>query len=213
MAPVILLTARNACSIAAHIAFAEAGFAFERRVIDLVAGEQRSADYLAMNPKGRVPVAIDDDFVLTEVPAILRYAALKAPEARLWPDAAEDDARCQEWLAWICSSVHPAYAHLRRPYRYADDEAARVEVSRKGRESCGEFWDQIEKKLEGRDFAVRSKFSVADAYLMVMWIWGRGPALGFDMNERFPHWTSHARRVAERPAVRRALALEEIETP
>jgi glutathione S-transferase len=209
----LLYTAPNACSIANHLALAEAGLEFETRVIDLAAGDQRTPDYLAMNPKGRVPLLIDGDFTLTEVPAILRYASAKAPAARLWPTDPVEDARCAEWLGWISSTVHPAFAHMRRPYRYADGEDAQAEVSRKGRETCRILWGDIDSRLAGRDYAVGNAFSVADAYLMVMWLWGRGPALSFDMAADFPNWTSHARRLGERPAFRRVFAAEKLDLP
>ena len=54
---------------------------------------------------------------------------------------------------------------------------------------------------------------MADAYLMVFWFWGRAATLGYDMPADFPAWTAHARRTAERPAVKRALDREGIATP
>lgn len=212
MSTMTLYTAPNACSIAAHIALAEAGLDFDSRVISLVDGEQRRAEYLNVNPKGRVPVLVDGDFVLTEVPAIMRYAAVKSPDAEIWPTDPQGDARCSEWLAWISSTVHPAFAHMRRPYRYADGEEMQAEVSRKGRESCGALWAEIDARLAGRDYALGERFSVADGYLMVMWLWGRGP-LGFDMAATSPNWTRHARLVAARPAVARVFEAEKLELP
>lgn len=209
----LLYTAPNSCSVAAHLALAESGVDFETRVIDLVAGDQRTADYLAINPKGRVPLLINGDFVLTEVPAILRYAATKATGAGLWPADPEEDARCAEWLAWISSTLHPAYAHMRRPYRYADSNDAQAEVSRKGRETCRILWGDIETRLAGRSYAVGKAFSVADAYLTAMWLWGRGQALAFDMGTDFPHWTGLMRRLGERPAFRRVFAVEKLDLP
>lgn len=212
MAPMILYRAANACSIAAHIALAEAGIDFETRAVDLKAGQQTLPDYLALNPKGRVPLLIDGEFTLTEVPAIMRYASARRPDAGLWPADPVEDAKCAEWLAWISSTVHPAFAHWRRPYRYADDEAAKEEVSRKGNETCRILWRDIDAKLDGRDHAVGDRFSVADAYLMVLWIWGRQP-LGYDMATELPHWTRHARLIAGRAAVRRVFEAEGLALP
>lgn len=212
MTTMILYRATNACSIAAHIALAEAGLDFETRAIDLGAGQQNTAEYLSLNPKGRVPYLVDGAFGLSEVPAIMRYASVKGQGEPVWPTEPLEDARCAEWLAWISSTVHPAFAHWRRPYRYADDEAARAEVSRKGNETCRTLWAEVERKLAGRDYAVGDRFSVADAYLTLLWIWGR-QMLGYDMEAEFPHWTRHARIVAERPAVRRVFEAEGLATP
>ena len=70
-----------------------------------------------------------------------------------------------------------------------------------------------EVRLSHGGWAVGDRFSVVDAYLMVFWFWANGPALRFDMAGRFPAWTSHARRVAERPAVQAVFAREGLPLP
>lgn len=205
----------GACSLASHIAIEESGLAFEPCRVDFAKTEQRSPDYLKINPKGRVPALADDGFVVTENPAILRYIARKAPEAGLWPEEARADAVCAEWCAWCSSGIHVAYAHIRRPERYATSEAAKAEVVEKGRASAREIWEQVEKKLAALStpWLAGERYSVADPYLLVFWTWGRGPTLGYDMARDFPAWTAHARRLGERPAVRRTLEREGIALP
>ncbi|WP_460448781.1 glutathione S-transferase family protein [Alsobacter sp. SYSU BS001988] len=203
----------GACSLAAHLVLEEAGAAFEPVRVNFAEGEQRSPAYLALNPKGRVPALVDGDWVLTEVPAILRYVARTHPAAGLWPDDPRDEARCAEWLAWCSSTVHVSYAHVRRPERYASSDAAKAEVMEKGRETCLDVWSQVDARLAGRIFAAGDSLSVADFYVLVFWLWGRGPTLGFDMPAAYPHWTAHARRMAERPAVRRVFEREGLQLP
>ena len=134
-------------------------------------GEQRAPDYLRLNPKGRVPVLVDGDFVLTEAAAILRYVSLLAPDKGLWPSDPREDARCAEWLAWCASGVHVAYAHVRRTERYASSEAGRAEVEAKGRETTRETWQLVEQRFaaQGTPWAAGSSFSVADMRLSCMW--------------------------------------------
>ena len=200
----------GACSLASHIALEEAGADFEPRRVDFAAAEQRSPAYLAMNPKGRVPVLVHGDFVLTENPAILRYAARLNPTAGLWPEDMGAEARCAEWLAWCASGLHPSYAHIRRPERYAESAAAKEDVVAKGRNATREIWEAVERRLAGSaaPWAAGDAYSVADPYVFTFWTWGRGPVLGYDMASDFPAWTAHARRMAERPAVRAVLARE-----
>ena len=202
-----------ACSLAAHMALEEAGADYEAVRINFAEAEQRSPAYLAINPKARVPALADGDWVLTEVPAILRYVALTHPAAGLWPQAVRDDARCAEWLAWCSSTVHVSYAHVRRPERYAASDAARAEVIEAGRATCRDVWEQVDARLKGREWAAGDSFSVADLYLTVFWLWGRGPTLGFDMAADYPNWTALARRVAARPAVRKVFEKEGLELP
>lgn len=210
-----LYHAKGACSGAAHLALEEAGLPYEIVPVNTAAGEQRAPDYLRLNPKGRVPVLVDGDFVLTEASAILRYVSRLAPDARLWPEPAREDARCAEWLGWIGSGVHVAYAHVRRAERYATSEAALAEVVAKGLEASRTAWRQVEDKLagQGTPWAAGDTFSVADLYAFIFWTWGKGPVLAYDMEGDFPHWTAHARRVAARPAVQRVQARDGFPMP
>lgn len=205
----------GSCSDAAHLALAESGLAYEIARVDLAGGAQRTPDYLKLNPKGRVPVLVDGDFVLTEVSAILRYVSRLAPDRGLWPQDPREDGRCAEWLAWIGSGVHVAYAHVRRPERYATSEAGLAEVVAKGRETARATWRQVEDKLvsQGTPWAAGSQFSVADLYLFVFWTWGKGQVLSYAMETDFPRWTEHARRVAARPAVRAVQAVDGFPMP
>ncbi|MHB2167525.1 glutathione S-transferase family protein [Alsobacter sp. R-9] len=205
----------GACSGAVHLALEEAGLPYEVARVALADGEQRTDRYLKLNPKGRVPVLVDGDFVLTEVAAILRYVARLAPQARLWPEDPREDGRCAEWLAWIGSGVHVAYAHIRRPERYADTDAGKAEVVAKGRVTSRATWQMVEDKVAGlgTPWAAGQAFSVADLYLFVFWTWGKGPVLGYDMESDFPRWTAHARKVAARPAVQRVQAKDGFPMP
>ncbi len=203
----------GACSLAPHIALEETGAAFEAVKVDFATAEQRGGRYLAINQKGRVPALAEGDWVLTENPAILRYIARRHPQAGLWPEALREEARCAEWLAWLSSTIHPAYAHIRRAERYATDEAAIEDVKAKGFETCADLWTMIEVGLSRGGWAAGEHYSVADPYLLVFWHWGRGQVLGYDMARQFPYWTDHARRMAARPAVQRAFAREGLPLP
>ncbi len=203
----------GACSLAPHIALEETGVAFAPTRLDFSKTEQRSPDYLRINPKGRVPALADGDFVVTENPAILRYVARLAPEKKLWPDDARDEATCAEWMAWMSSGVHVSFAHVRRAERYATGEDAIANVVARGKQTTRDIWEAVEARLGAGPWAVGERYSVADPYLLVFWTWGRGPVLGYDMPKDFPNWTAHATRMAARPAVRRAFATEGLALP
>ncbi|PZQ58374.1 MAG: glutathione S-transferase [Sphingomonas taxi] len=211
--PYRLFYASGACSLAPHIALEESGAPFEPVHVDMASGEQRTPEYLRINPKGRVPALAVDDWVLTENPAILQFIARSFPEAHLWPEDLREQARVAEWLGWIASTVHVAYAHVRRAERYADSEAALAEVRAKGIETCRDLWRAVDARLGAGPWAIGERYTVADAYLLVFWTWGRGSVLGFDMARDFPDWTAHARRMAARPAVRRAFRREGLALP
>ncbi len=203
----------GSCALASHIALEEAGAVFEPVHVALAKGEQNTPEYRKINPKGRVPALAVDDWVVTENPAILRFVASSYPDAQLWPQDPHAEARCAEWLAFMSSTVHIAYAHIRRAERYATGEAAIANVQDKGRETCRDVWAMVEAKLGSDPWAAGDRFSVADGYLQVFWNWGNGQVLGYDMAKEFPNWTAHAKRVTARSAVQRAFAREELPLP
>src|SRR5689334_22562631 len=117
-----LYYAANSCALASHIALEQSGAAYEARRVDFSKNEQRSADYLRINPKGRVPALITERGILTETPAILAFIAQSFPRAKLAPlDDLYAFAQVQSFNSYLCSTVHVAHAHRVRGYRWADD--------------------------------------------------------------------------------------------
>jgi glutathione S-transferase len=208
-----LYYAAGTCSLAPHIALEEIGAPFELSRVDFASNQQNSADYLRLNPKARVPALTDGGWVLTEVPAILRYIAARHPASGLWPWEPREEARCTEWLSWLSSTIHPAFAHVRRAARYASDPRAVEDVAATGKRTARQLWQAVDEKIGDGPWAIGERYSVADPLLLVYWHWGRSPALGFDMANDLPRWTAHARRLAARPAVQRAFASEGLELP
>ena len=217
MTELTLYYSNGACSLAAHIAMEETGVAYTPTRVDTPGGEQYRPAFLAVNPKSRVPALRVGDWVLTECPAILAYVAQAYPAAGLWPATLPDQARALEWMGWIASTVHIAYAHIRRAERYATGDDALANVQAQGRVAARAAWEAVEQRFSSRPepgaWAVGDAYSVVDSYLLVFWLWGRGAVLGYDMARDFPHWTDHARRMGARPAVRRALAREGMAFP
>jgi glutathione S-transferase len=208
-----LYYAPGACSLAPHIALEETGERYELSRVDLSSGQQNSPEFLRVNPKARVPALTDGDWVLTEVPAILRFIAARHPSAALWPWEPREEARCAEWLNWLSSTIQPAFGHVLRGSRYASDPRAAEDVAATGKKTARELWQAVEEKIGEGPWALGERYSVADALLVVYWHWGRGRVLGFDMPRDFPYWTAHANRLTRRPAVQRVFASEGLELP
>jgi glutathione S-transferase len=196
----------GACSLAPHIMLEEVGAAYETVRVSLVDGDQRKPAYLALNPLGRVPVLVEDDFVLTETPAILSYLGHRFAETGLLPlTNLHLLARCEQLLAFFSSSVHVAVAQVWRAPRYVEDPAAFDAVRAGGRRNLLAYFDGIEAMLADSDWLVGGRYSVADIYPLIFYRWGlrMGEAMG-----AYAAWTSHASRIIERPAVQRAVARE-----
>jgi glutathione S-transferase len=197
--------APNTCALATHIALEEAGAEYRCVRIDFRANQQRSADYLALNPKGRVPALVTDDGILTETPALLAYVAQCYPKSGLAPAGAFAFAEAQAFNSYLCSTVHVAHAHRMRGYRWVDDAAAMEAMRRKVPQSVGEAFRLIEESYLKGPWVLGEAYSICDGYLFTLASWLELD--GVDI-AALPRVIEHRARMAERPAVRRALAAE-----
>jgi glutathione S-transferase len=198
----------GACSLAAHILLEESGLPYGTKRIDLRAGQQRSPEYLAVNPKGRVPALVDGAEVITESPAILHYIAGLAPDREFLPRSLISRTRVLEWMNWLSGSLHAvAFAGLIHPDWFAHATVAQLDVKERAAKSVADHFADINRQLDGRQWAVGETFSLVDPYLLVFYTWGQ--LLRFPMDE-YRHYRELARRLQLRPAVRRVLEDERI---
>jgi glutathione S-transferase len=202
-----LVHAWGSCSLASLIALEEAGAPYELRVISTRDGDQRRPEYLALNPKGRVPALVTEGGVLTETPAILAYVAQAFPEARLAPADAFAFAQMQAFNSYLCSTVHVAHAHKHRGYRWATEESSFADMRRKVAANEAECFGLIEREYLRGPWVMGDAFTVADGYLFTVAGWleedGVDPA-------QFPRVLDHRQRMRARPAVSKVLALQAV---
>jgi glutathione S-transferase len=198
----------GACSLAPHILLEEVGEPYEKELVSISAGKTRSPEFLAINPKGRVPALLTREReILTEVPAIAWYIAEGVGTIRLLPQGGLPLARCFEWFNWLSGTVHTsAFGAYWRAHRFLEDEQLYPPLQAKGRKNILEHYAYIESKLAGRSWAVPHAYTAVDAYLGIFYRWGN--RIGLDMRADYPHWTAHAERLMERPAVQRAFTQE-----
>jgi len=200
-----LFHAWGSCSLASLIALEEAGADYELAVISTRDGDQRAPDYLAVNPKGRVPALVTERGVLTETPAILSYIPETHPAAGLLPQDAWDRAQAHAFNSYLCSTVHVAHAHKHRGYRWADEEGSFADMTRKVAENEVACFGLIEEAMFKGPWVLGERYSVCDGYLFTLFGWLEGD--GVDPR-RFARLYEHAQRVADRPAVRKVHALQ-----
>ena len=204
MKPWTFYTGRGTCALATHIALHEAGADFDIVKIDFGATQQQSAEYLAINPTGRVPALVTEAGVLSETPALLTYVAQRYAQAQLAPLSDPFAmARMQEFNSYLASTVHVAHAHGRRASRWADAPEAIADMQRKVPQTMAECFALIEQHYLQGPWVLGDTYSVADAYLFTLAGWLEGD--GVDM-QQFPKVAAHFQRTAQRPAVAKALA-------
>lgn len=200
-----LYFAPHTCALASHIALIDAGAEHEAVFVSFKKDEQRKPDYLAINPKARVPALVTDRGVLTETPAILAFIAQTHPLAKLAPTDPYQFAEAQAFNSYICSSLHVAHAHRMRGYRWADEESSFADMQRKVPQTVAECFSLVEKTMFKGPWVLGESYSICDPYLFTVAQWmeadGVDPA-------RFPNVASHRKRMAERPPVRQALDIQ-----
>jgi len=181
-----LYFAPGSSSMAPHIALHEVGAPFERRPLSFARKENRAADYLALNPEGKVPTLLVDGRPVTEVAGILFYLAHRYPEAGLLPrDDIEAEAQVVSWMSFIASTLHPA--------------------RRRGMDYVKEVWSIADRRLGGRDW-VLDRYSIADIHLFRLY-WRIVGSLKLEPGT-FPNLAAHYDRMMARPAVQRTLEIE-----
>lgn len=199
--------ATGSCALASHIALEEAGAEYEAVRLSFAANDQRRPDYLAINPKGRVPALVTDRGVLTETPAILAYVAQSFPQAQLAP--AGDPfafARVQSFNSYLCSTVHVAHAHKGRGMRWADDPDAIQAMREKVSSNMAECFELIEREMLAGPWVMGDAFTICDPYLFTVAQWLEGDSVDI---ARFPKVRDHRALMLARPAVRKVLAAEQ----
>ena len=200
-----LFYSTGSCALASHIALEEAGADFEAVRIDLRAGDQRTPQYLALNPKGRVPALVTDLGTLTESVSILAFIAQSFPAANLAPTDPFGFARVQAFNAYLASTVHVAHAHGRRASRWADDAQAQKAMQDKVADNMASCFQLIEDEMFEGPWVMGQQYTICDPYLFTLASWLDDD--GVDPSQ-FPKVSEHMVRMIARPAVWKALAVE-----
>ncbi|HZG28996.1 glutathione S-transferase [Ensifer adhaerens] len=200
-----LFHAPGTCSLASLITLKEADIDHTVHVVNFAEGEQRKPEFLAVNPKGRVPALKSHQGILTETPAILLYLAQIAPQVGLAPLADPFAlAELQAFNAYLSSTVHVAHAHRPRGSRWADEESSIEDMKRRVPGNMTECFNLIETTMFKGPWVMGDNYSIADPYLFTLCTWLKGD--GVDI-ANFPRVHDHFKRMSERPAVKAALAV------
>ncbi|MCC6867288.1 MAG: glutathione transferase GstA [Burkholderiales bacterium] len=192
----------GACSLAPHIALAEAGLPYDTVKVDLrkhVTAD--GTDYYTINPKGYVPfLALDDGSTLSEDAVILQYIADRKPGTLAPAFGGFDRYRLMEWLNFVGTEIHKTFGPLWYPIT---PEATRTAA----KDRLAARYGIIEKVLAAQPYLMGQAFSVADAYLYTITRWAT--PLKVDLGA-FQALAQFMARVEARPAVQKVLAAEGI---
>ena len=200
----------GACSFVPHSLLQLTGESFEPIMVKLHKGEQHGEEYKAINPRGQVPVLVDNDQVITQILAIILYLDQKFPACQFLPSEPVARAKAIETLAWMNNTIHPTFTHIFMPHKFSDqaDVQANLKV----------FNTQLYKGLLSElDTMVQSATSPwlfgdnigpVDAYALTLTRWGS--IAGIDPST-YPALWAHVQKMSADKAVSAVIERERLQ--
>ncbi|HWK45981.1 MAG TPA: glutathione S-transferase family protein [Stellaceae bacterium] len=198
-------------SLAPHLILEEIGAPYELTLIDRTKAAHKSAEYLRLNPTGRIPTLIDGDLVVFETAAIALHILDKYPRSGLAPAVGTPErAIFYQWIIHLTNTLQTEFRPYFYPHEHTDEASAVAGVKAKAEARLDTMFDLIERHLEAGPYLLGATVSAADLYLLMLIRWSRGM-------RRPARELRNLKRLADlllaRPAVRRCLDQEGIGAP
>ena len=204
-----LFYAPGACSFVPHSLLELAGAEFEPALVKLHKGEQRSPEYLALNPRGQVPLLVDGGESISQIVAIVLHIDARFPQAGVLPASGMARTRALSTLMWMNNTVHPTFTHVFMPQKFTDDAGAQALVKQHAVGVYRALLAELEAMAaQAGPWLTGEQPGALDAYALTLLRWG-GFA-GIDPETCPATWTL-AQRFAALPAVARVVEREKLQ--
>jgi glutathione S-transferase len=173
----------------------ELGIEFELVPTEPLSEETRSPEFRALNPTGKLPVLVDGDMVLTESAAIQLYLAETHPESGLIPEDVADRAQMYRWIFFLVTEIEqPLWRIARNTVVYPEERRVPADIENATRD-CKEMLAVLEKHMQGREYLVGDRLSVADLNAAYTLDWARAA----DLLGESPLLRAYVERMYARP--------------
>lgn len=194
----------GSCSTGIHILLEECEVPFQVHIVNLLAGENLSPDFLAVNPRGSVPaLALDDGRALTSFQSIALWLAAAHPERSLLPTDVRLKAHARDLMEYVVEVMHgEGFTRVFVPERYGASPAELAEVQAEGRRAVERGFRRVEALFLGAPY-VLERFSIADAALFYAEFWA--DRVGIELP---PRCQQHFEAMLGRASVRQVLSEE-----
>lgn len=205
----ILYYSPGAASLLVHWLLIELDVPHELRLVDFASKQQKSPDYLALNPSGVVPTLVLDGRPMTEAAAIALSLAEAHPEAKLIP-AGDGQARrdCLQWMFHLAQAVQSLFRIWWYPHEVAGEAQAATALAHV-QPRIEAAWDRIDAHLAANGpYLLGAEPCVADFYLTMLMRWSRKMPR---QATEWPHLAALAMRMKARPSFRALYAAEGLE--
>lgn len=193
-------------SMAPHFVLEELGLNFQLHLVDRKSNAQKSSDYIALNPTGRIPTLLDDGLAIFESAAICLHLCETTKGSTLMPDIGEPDrAVFYQWLMYLNNTVQAELMVYFYPSKHTTDTGATSAIVEAQEARVTAMFELLDKELENKDFLVGDNITVCDFFLFMLAVWAdefKKPPLSFSNLSRY------LRKLAKRPAVIRVCETE-----
>ncbi len=193
-----LYYAPRSCAQAVHMLLEDAEAKYKAIKIDLTLEQQKSRQYLKINPKGRVPALITDKGILTETPSILSYICHTHPGKNLAPSDPFEFAEAQAFNLYLATTVHVGHAHKHRGTRWTNDEQALASLTSRVIENMYGYAEAIEKYYFKGPWVLGDNYSMCDPYLATITRWFKDDGVDLD---KFPLIREHNNLIKTRSSM------------
>jgi glutathione S-transferase len=192
------------CALVPYVTLTEAGAEFDVQNVNSRSGQLRSPEFLALNPKHKVPVLVIDGEPLTENLALEIWIARRFPKARLLPADPKAEIKAISLMSWFGSGIHPHLTPNARPENFCDLPGSEESVKRVANKLLFEDLEIADRLLASREWFF-DHFTAVDAYFF--WCFRRAMSFKLDVSG-FKNCVAHFERMKLRPSVQKVLAYE-----
>lgn len=200
-----LYYAPGACSFVPHVMLELAGKPYETAMVKLHKGEQKSEQYLAINPRGQVPVLVLSQgsaapIVISQIVAIINFLHDSHPSAGILPSDPLKKAQALQTFAWMNNTVHTTFTHVFMPAKFSDDAATQAHISQYNQTLYSQLMQELNAMVQSKTTAYLTgdTLGALDAYSLTLTRWAGIAKI--DPTQFTALW-AHVQTVASHPAV------------
>ncbi|OUR70530.1 glutathione S-transferase [Bermanella sp. 47_1433_sub80_T6] len=199
---------RNA-SMAPHFILNELAVDFKLTLVDRKTDAQKSAEYLAINPAGRIPALEDGGLAIFESAAICLHLAEQHPNAQLVPAIGESiRPKFFQWLMYLTNTLQAELMIYFYPENHTTNTAQHSNIVTTQVRRIGDILALLDNELKNKNYLVGEQLTVCDYYLLMLLVWCddlEKPPTGYD------NLANYLKNLAKRPAVKQVAKKENID--
>ena len=207
-----LYFAPGACSFVPHAMLEDSGLSYEPLMVKLHKGEQNAEPFRTLNPRGQVPVLVQDGVALTQIVALCLHIDALCPQRSFLPRDPMARSQALSSLAWMNNTVHPTFTHVFMPQKYHGEASVQESIRQFAVGQYGQLLNELQSMVlsaqqHGSAWLSGEQWGPLDVYALTLTRWGS--MAGHDPASRPILW-EHVQKVAEQPGVARTIERERL---